>query len=41
MGELENESEPKSSRSDVESRVSNTTLEDGGDFDKEATAPVT
>lgn len=40
-GELESESAPKSSRSDVESRVSNTILEDGGDFDKEAKTPVT
>lgn len=40
-GELESESASKSSRSDVESRVSNNILEDGGDSDKEAQTPVT
>lgn len=40
LAELENESAPKSSRSDVESRVSNTILEDGGNFEKNAKTPV-
>ena len=39
--EPKRESVPTSSKSDVESGLSNTILEDGGDFDKEVKSPVT